>query len=98
MWNRQLNGALNRVPSDFYDKVWQILERTPAGLKVAGYHLPQVSRNICPREIELGKAKMQHNPHQQSLFLSTSILTFAMAVIMSCYIINPYSAEFLKIY
>ncbi len=42
IWNRQLDGALNRVPADFYNKVWQILERTPAGLKVAGYLLPQV--------------------------------------------------------
>jgi phosphorylase kinase alpha/beta subunit len=30
------------VPQDFYDRVWSILERTPAGIKVAGYHLPQV--------------------------------------------------------
>lgn len=43
IWNRQLDGALNRVPSDFYERVWRILERTPAGIKVAGYHLPQVS-------------------------------------------------------
>jgi phosphorylase kinase alpha/beta subunit len=41
IWNRQLDGALNRVPLDFYDRVWHILERTPAGIKVAGYHLPQ---------------------------------------------------------
>ncbi|KAH9489748.1 hypothetical protein Btru_036653 [Bulinus truncatus] len=38
---RQLDGALNRVPKDFYDKVWQILEKTPGGIKVAGYLLPQ---------------------------------------------------------
>ncbi|CAH1778896.1 unnamed protein product [Owenia fusiformis] len=41
IWRRQLDGALNRVPPGFYDKVWEILERTPGGLKVAGYHLPQ---------------------------------------------------------
>ncbi|KAI0220911.1 Phosphorylase b kinase regulatory subunit beta [Lamellibrachia satsuma] len=41
LWNRQLDGALNRVPPDFYDRVWHILERTAGGLKVAGYHLPQ---------------------------------------------------------
>ncbi|XP_074644676.1 phosphorylase b kinase regulatory subunit beta-like isoform X2 [Tubulanus polymorphus] len=41
LWRRQLDGALNRVPKDFYDKVWLILERTPGGIKVAGYHLPQ---------------------------------------------------------
>ena len=44
IWNRQLDGALNRVPKDFYEKVWQILQRTPGGLKVAGYHLPQVRK------------------------------------------------------
>ncbi|XP_046550516.1 LOW QUALITY PROTEIN: phosphorylase b kinase regulatory subunit beta-like [Haliotis rubra] len=38
---RQLDGALNRVPKDFYDRVWEILERTPGGIKVAGYLLPQ---------------------------------------------------------
>ncbi|XP_064639915.1 phosphorylase b kinase regulatory subunit beta-like isoform X2 [Lineus longissimus] len=41
IWRRQLDGALNRVPKDFYEKVWQILEKTAGGLKVAGYHLPQ---------------------------------------------------------
>ena len=49
-WNRQLNGALNRVPPDFYDKLWQILERTPQGLKVAGYQMPQVRRGQADRE------------------------------------------------
>lgn len=42
IWNRQLSGALNRVPQNFYDRMWTVLERTPAGLKVSGYHLPQV--------------------------------------------------------
>ncbi len=42
IWDRQLDGALNRTPAGFYDKVWAILERTPMGLKVAGYLLPQV--------------------------------------------------------
>ena len=40
---RQLDGALSRVPKDFYERVWEILERTPGGIKVAGYLLPQVS-------------------------------------------------------
>ncbi|ELK15354.1 Phosphorylase b kinase regulatory subunit beta [Pteropus alecto] len=38
---RQINGSLNRTPAGFYDRVWQILERTPNGLVVAGRHLPQ---------------------------------------------------------
>ncbi|KAL4234418.1 hypothetical protein ACF0H5_006065 [Mactra antiquata] len=38
---RQLDGALSRVPKDFFERVWEILERTPNGIKVAGYLLPQ---------------------------------------------------------
>ncbi|CAL9701150.1 unnamed protein product [Knipowitschia caucasica] len=38
---RQIDGSLNRVPLGFYDRVWQILERTPKGILVAGIHLPQ---------------------------------------------------------
>ncbi|XP_064016390.1 phosphorylase b kinase regulatory subunit beta isoform X2 [Pogoniulus pusillus] len=38
---RQLDGSLNRTPAGFYDRVWQILERTPNGLIVAGKLLPQ---------------------------------------------------------
>ncbi|KAM6250617.1 phosphorylase b kinase regulatory subunit beta isoform 3-T3 [Spheniscus humboldti] len=38
---RQIDGSLNRTPAGFYDRVWQILERTPNGLIVAGKFLPQ---------------------------------------------------------
>lgn len=38
---RQIDGSLNRTPLGFYDRVWQILERTPYGILVAGTHLPQ---------------------------------------------------------
>ncbi|XP_062405738.1 phosphorylase b kinase regulatory subunit beta isoform X2 [Sardina pilchardus] len=38
---RQIDGALNRTPRGFYDRVWQILERTCNGIKVAGVQLPQ---------------------------------------------------------
>uniref|UniRef100_G1N0S1 Phosphorylase b kinase regulatory subunit n=1 Tax=Meleagris gallopavo TaxID=9103 RepID=G1N0S1_MELGA len=38
---RQIDGSLNRTPAGFYDRVWQILERTPNGLIVAGRYLPQ---------------------------------------------------------
>uniref|UniRef100_A0A3Q4BK87 Phosphorylase b kinase regulatory subunit n=1 Tax=Mola mola TaxID=94237 RepID=A0A3Q4BK87_MOLML len=39
---RQIDGSLNRTPLGFYDRVWQILERTPNGIVVAGTHLPQL--------------------------------------------------------
>ncbi|XP_061670818.1 phosphorylase b kinase regulatory subunit beta isoform X5 [Syngnathoides biaculeatus] len=38
---RQIDGSLNRTPLGFYDRVWQILERTPNGILVSGTHLPQ---------------------------------------------------------
>ncbi|NWH58848.1 KPBB kinase, partial [Geococcyx californianus] len=38
---RHIDGSLNRTPAGFYDRVWQILERTPNGLIVAGRFLPQ---------------------------------------------------------
>uniref|UniRef100_A0A8B9HIV6 Phosphorylase b kinase regulatory subunit n=1 Tax=Astyanax mexicanus TaxID=7994 RepID=A0A8B9HIV6_ASTMX len=38
---RQIDGSMNRTPLGFYDRVWQILERTRNGIKVAGNHLPQ---------------------------------------------------------
>ncbi|XP_033113441.1 phosphorylase b kinase regulatory subunit beta-like [Anneissia japonica] len=41
MERRKLNGALNRTPPNFYDKVLDILARTPAGITIAGSHLPQ---------------------------------------------------------
>ncbi|XP_047675252.1 phosphorylase b kinase regulatory subunit beta [Tachysurus fulvidraco] len=38
---RQVDGSLNRTPLGFYDRVWQILERTSNGIVVGGLHLPQ---------------------------------------------------------
>ncbi|XP_051572401.1 phosphorylase b kinase regulatory subunit beta isoform X1 [Myxocyprinus asiaticus] len=38
---RQIDGSLNRTPLGFYDRVWQILERTPNGITIGGHHLPQ---------------------------------------------------------
>uniref|UniRef100_A0A9J2P4L3 Phosphorylase b kinase regulatory subunit n=1 Tax=Ascaris lumbricoides TaxID=6252 RepID=A0A9J2P4L3_ASCLU len=39
--SRRLNGSLNRVPTNLYDSVWKILERTEGGLVIAGHYLPQ---------------------------------------------------------
>ncbi|XP_072013114.1 phosphorylase b kinase regulatory subunit beta-like [Amphiura filiformis] len=38
---RQFDGALNRTPPKFYDKVWDILDRTPEGMQIADSYLPQ---------------------------------------------------------
>jgi phosphorylase kinase alpha/beta subunit len=37
---RQLEGSLCRVPSQFYNLVWDVLQRTPRGITIQGHHLP----------------------------------------------------------
>ncbi|XP_055921822.1 probable phosphorylase b kinase regulatory subunit beta isoform X2 [Eupeodes corollae] len=37
---RQLEGSLCRVPKHFYNKVWDILQRTPQGIITENHHLP----------------------------------------------------------
>ncbi|XP_068721668.1 phosphorylase b kinase regulatory subunit beta-like isoform X1 [Montipora capricornis] len=37
--NRQLDGAMHRVPRGFYDKVWSILRRAPEGIKVSKHNI-----------------------------------------------------------
>ncbi|KAL3119137.1 hypothetical protein niasHT_003920 [Heterodera trifolii] len=38
---KKLNGALNRVPTNLYDRVWKILERVEQGIVISGHVLPQ---------------------------------------------------------
>jgi phosphorylase kinase alpha/beta subunit len=38
---RQLDGALNRVPMNFYEQAWFILNKSPNGIKIFDYLLPQ---------------------------------------------------------
>lgn len=38
---RQLEGCLCRVPDSFYNQVWDIMHRTPRGIKVGGNIIPQ---------------------------------------------------------
>ncbi|TMS39891.1 hypothetical protein L596_006347 [Steinernema carpocapsae] len=38
---RRLNGAVNHVPTNLYDRVWKILERCRKGIVIAGILLPQ---------------------------------------------------------
>lgn len=38
-----MDGALCRVPADFFEHVWSILERTPGGIKLCDAFLPQVN-------------------------------------------------------
>lgn len=43
---RQLDGALNRVPLNFYEHAWFILNKSPGGIKIYNYLLPQVKKHL----------------------------------------------------
>ncbi|XP_017373328.1 phosphorylase b kinase regulatory subunit alpha, skeletal muscle isoform isoform X1 [Cebus imitator] len=49
---RRLDGALNRVPIGFYQKVWKVLQKCH-GLSVEGFVLPSsTTREMTPGEIK----------------------------------------------
>ncbi|XP_053678872.1 probable phosphorylase b kinase regulatory subunit alpha isoform X2 [Anopheles nili] len=49
---RRLDGALNRVPRDFYPRVWTVLERC-TGLAIEGRILPQsLTQEMTPNELK----------------------------------------------
>uniref|UniRef100_A0A1L8E243 Phosphorylase b kinase regulatory subunit n=1 Tax=Nyssomyia neivai TaxID=330878 RepID=A0A1L8E243_9DIPT len=49
---RRLDGALNRVPRDFYSRVWAVLERCQ-GLAIEGRILPQtLTQEMTPGELK----------------------------------------------
>ncbi|VDM53551.1 unnamed protein product [Angiostrongylus costaricensis] len=50
---RRLNGALNRMPANFYDRVWTILERSKDGIVIASEFLPQQPTLSDMTEFEL---------------------------------------------
>ncbi|XP_017764940.1 PREDICTED: probable phosphorylase b kinase regulatory subunit alpha isoform X2 [Eufriesea mexicana] len=53
---RRLDGALNRVPRDFYPRVWQVLERCQ-GLAIEGRILPQnLTQEMTPGELKFALA------------------------------------------
>ncbi|XP_045480268.1 probable phosphorylase b kinase regulatory subunit alpha isoform X3 [Harmonia axyridis] len=53
---RRLDGALNRVPRDFYPRVWSVLERCH-GLDIAGKVLPQsLTQEMTPGELKFALA------------------------------------------
>uniref|UniRef100_A0A1I7VHF3 Phosphorylase b kinase regulatory subunit n=1 Tax=Loa loa TaxID=7209 RepID=A0A1I7VHF3_LOALO len=73
--SRRLNGSLNRVPPNFYDSVWKILERTRGGIVIAGQYLPQqpTLNDMTPFEltfsykIESMMSTIEHPEYRQIL-------------------------------
>ncbi|XP_073999627.1 probable phosphorylase b kinase regulatory subunit beta isoform X2 [Rhodnius prolixus] len=40
LMHRRLEGCIGRVPTGFYEQVWEVVSRSQAGLKVQGHRLP----------------------------------------------------------
>ncbi|XP_069493055.1 phosphorylase b kinase regulatory subunit alpha, liver isoform isoform X2 [Ambystoma mexicanum] len=78
---RRLDGAINRVPVGFYQKVWKILQKCH-GLSIDGYVLPSSStREMTPCEIKFAvhvETVLNHVPqpeYRQLLVESILVLT-----------------------
>ncbi|XP_069061114.1 phosphorylase b kinase regulatory subunit alpha, liver isoform isoform X1 [Pleurodeles waltl] len=78
---RRLDGAINRVPVGFYQKVWKILQKCH-GLSIDGYVLPSsTTREMTPCEIKFAvhvESVLNHVPqpeYRQLLVESILVLT-----------------------
>uniref|UniRef100_A0A671KTV3 Phosphorylase b kinase regulatory subunit n=1 Tax=Sinocyclocheilus anshuiensis TaxID=1608454 RepID=A0A671KTV3_9TELE len=68
---RRLDGALNRVPVGFYQKVWKILQKCH-GLSIEGFVLPSsTTREMTPGEIKFAV----HPEYRQLLVEGILVLT-----------------------
>uniref|UniRef100_A0A8C0UKZ0 Phosphorylase b kinase regulatory subunit n=1 Tax=Cyanistes caeruleus TaxID=156563 RepID=A0A8C0UKZ0_CYACU len=79
---RRLDGAINRVPVGFYEKVWKILQKCH-GLSIDGYVLPSsTTREMTPCEIKFAvhvESVLNHIPqpeYRQLLVEAILVLTF----------------------
>ncbi|XP_059942294.1 phosphorylase b kinase regulatory subunit alpha, skeletal muscle isoform isoform X3 [Mesoplodon densirostris] len=78
---RRLDGALNRVPIGFYQKVWKVLQKCH-GLSVEGFVLPSsTTREMTPGEIKFSlhvESVLNHVPqpeYRQLLVEAILVLT-----------------------
>lgn len=65
---RRLDGAINRVPMGFYQKVWKILQKCH-GLSIAGYVLPSSTTSEVAH-INIGSRCINSNFYLFSLLMS----------------------------
>ncbi|XP_077569112.1 phosphorylase b kinase regulatory subunit alpha, liver isoform isoform X3 [Stigmatopora nigra] len=75
---RRLDGAINRVPVGFYQKVWKILQKCH-GLSIDGYVLPSsTTREMTAREIKFAvqvESVLNHVPQPEYRQLLVETLT-----------------------
>ncbi|XP_056632018.1 probable phosphorylase b kinase regulatory subunit beta isoform X1 [Diorhabda carinulata] len=83
---RQLEGCLCRVPSSFYNQVWDVMTRTPAGVKVAGNLIPQqpTLSNMTRSELTfslLVEEMLNHVQHSDYRQLIVELLTIVSTIL-----------------
>nr|XP_057944678.1 phosphorylase b kinase regulatory subunit alpha, liver isoform isoform X2 [Doryrhamphus excisus]XP_057944679.1 phosphorylase b kinase regulatory subunit alpha, liver isoform isoform X2 [Doryrhamphus excisus] len=75
---RRLDGAINRVPMGFYQKVWKILQKCH-GLSIDGYVLPSsTTREMTAKEIKFAvqvESVLNHVPQPEYRQLLVETLT-----------------------
>ncbi|XP_067896193.1 phosphorylase b kinase regulatory subunit alpha, liver isoform-like isoform X2 [Heterodontus francisci] len=81
---RRLDGAINRVPMGFYEKVWKILRKCH-GLSIDGYVLPSsTTREMTPQEIKFAvhvESVLNHvpQPEYRQLLVETILVLTVLA-------------------
>ncbi|XP_072117004.1 phosphorylase b kinase regulatory subunit alpha, liver isoform-like isoform X2 [Mobula birostris] len=78
---RRLDGAINRVPMGFYEKVWKLLQKCH-GLSIDGFVLPSsTTREMTPQEIKFAVHvesvlnRVPHPEYRQLLVETILVLT-----------------------
>jgi len=85
MQKRKLEGCLCRVPSRFYNQVWDILRRTPKGILVRNQVLPQqpTINNMTHSELQFAlhvEDMLNHieKPEYRQLIVEVSLIKVSL--------------------
>nr|XP_023013016.1 probable phosphorylase b kinase regulatory subunit beta isoform X1 [Leptinotarsa decemlineata] len=83
---RQLEGCLCRVPSSFYNQVWDIMTRTPQGIRVAENVIPQhpILSNMTRSELTfslLVEEMLNHVQRPEHRQLLVELLTIVSVIL-----------------
>ncbi|XP_014680780.1 PREDICTED: probable phosphorylase b kinase regulatory subunit alpha isoform X2 [Priapulus caudatus] len=98
---RRLDGALNRVPYEFYPKLWKVLEKCH-GLSIQGMVLPQsLTREMTPGEtkfalqVEAVLNRIPQPEYRQLMVETLMVLTLAVEADKKCSLGGIIQVEYL---
>lgn len=83
---RQLEGCLCRVPPNFYNVVWDVLDRCPQGIQVQGHHLAAVPTlsNMSRGELSfalLVEEMLHHIPMSERRQVSVELISIVATIL-----------------